>query len=95
MYHYFAASTPAAVGLILADRRRHRNLSPAELGRMCGAAASEISRLEEGRWVPSPSQAWSLAQVLGLEPEAFAAWSIRQLLFRPELLAEHVLPIAA
>jgi transcriptional regulator with XRE-family HTH domain len=95
MYHYFAASTPAALGLILAERRRHRNLSHADLGRICGAAAGDIRRLEEGRWVPSPSQAWALADVLGLEPEAFAAWTIRQLLFHPELLAQHVLSAAA
>jgi transcriptional regulator with XRE-family HTH domain len=95
MYHYFAASTPAALGLILAERRRHRNLSPVALSRMCGVTVGEINRLEEGRWVPSPSQAWTLAEVLDLEPEAFVAWAIRQLLFRPELLAEHVLPTAA
>jgi len=95
MYHYFAASTPAALGLILAERRRHRHLSHTDLAQAAGATAAEIRRLEEGRWVLSPSQAWSLAEVLGLEPEAFAAWSLRQLLFRPELLAQHVLPTAA
>ena len=95
MYHCFAASTPAVLGLILAERRRRRNLSPVDLSRMCRVTFGEINRLEEGRWVPWPSQAWSLAEVLGLEPEAFAAWTIRQLLFRLDLLAEHVVPSAA
>jgi transcriptional regulator with XRE-family HTH domain len=95
MTHFYSASSPAALGLILAERRRHRNLSHADLGRICGAAVGDIRRLEQGRWVPSPSQAWSLAEVLGIEPEDLAAWAIRQLLFHPELLAGHVLPTAA
>ena len=94
-HYYYSASSPAALGLILAERRRHRNLSHADLAQSAGTAPAEIRRLEEGRWVPAPLQAWALAEVLGLEPEAFAAWSLRQLLFHPELLAEHVLPTAA
>ena len=92
---YYSVSSPAALGFILAERRRHRNLSVIELGQLCGTTAREIRRLEEGRWIPSPSQAWSLAEVLGLEPEELAAWAVRQLLFHPELLAEHVLSAAA
>lgn len=95
MYRYFAASSPAALGLILAERRRHRHLSVIELGQICGIAAADLRRLEDGRWVPAPSQAWSLAEALGFDPEELAAWAIRQLLFHPELLAEHVLPKAA
>ena len=95
MYHYYSASSPAAVGLLLAERRRHRNLSHADLAQSAGATAAEIRRLEEGIWVPSPSQAWTLAEVLGLEPEAFAAWALRQLLLRPAYLAEQALPAAA
>ena len=95
MYHYYSASSPAALGLILAERRRHRNLTPANLAQVCGATAVQIRLLEEGRWVPSPLQAWSLAEVLGLEPEELAAWAMRQLILHPAWLAEHVLATAA
>ncbi len=95
MTHYYTASSLAGVGQILAERLRHRNLSQEDVARRCHAHTGDIRRLEEGRWLPSPSQAWALAPVLGLEPDEFAAWVIRQLLFHPELLAEHVLATAA
>ena len=95
MTHIYSASSLAGVGQLLAERRRHRNLSHADVAQRCGTCPTDIRRLEEGRWLPSPSQAWSLGPVLGLEPDEFAAWVIRQLMFHPELLAEHALTTAA
>ena len=95
MAHFYSASSLAAAGMMLAERRRHRNLSPADVAQRCHARPSEIRRMEEGRWLPDPAQAWSMAGVLGLDPEEFAAWALRQLLFHPDLLAEHVLSAAA
>lgn len=95
MAHHYTASSLAGVGQLLAERRRHRNLSHEDVARMCDANPGDIRRFEEGLWLPSPVQAWSLAPVLGFEPEEFAAWTIRQLIFHPQLLAEHALADAA
>ena len=80
---------------MLAERRRHRNLTCEDLARIAHVKVSQIRRLEEGCWVPEPAQALSLAEVLGLDPDTFAEWALRQLFLRPDWLAEHVLAAEA
>jgi hypothetical protein len=49
-----------------------------------------IERLEQGRFLPSPSQAYRLGQVLNLDPVDMGSWALRELLLHPEYLVEHV-----
>ena len=76
-------------------RRRALNLSPADLATLCDLTPDMIERMEQGRFLPSPSQAYQLAMALDLDPLQLGAWTIQELLLHPELLSEHVQPEAS
>ncbi len=75
-------------------RRRALGLSVAELAEGCALSREAVGRLEQGRFLPSPSQAYQLALVLGVDPVGLGRWATTELLFHPEFLVEHVLPAA-
>ncbi len=79
------------LGAALAARRHHLELSRSELARRCRMSVADLGRIEQGRFVPSPSQAYALADELELDPQPLCRWTIHQLLIvHPEYLAEHV-----
>ena len=78
------------LGAAIADRRRHLHLSPTELAHRCHMEVADLRRIEQGRFAPSPSQAYQLAQELRLDSEPFCRAAILHLLVHPEYLAEHV-----
>ena len=79
------------LGAALAARRHHLDLSRAELARRCHMELADLRRIEQGRFVPSPSQAYRLADELEIDPEPLCRWTIHQLLIvHPEYLREHV-----
>jgi putative transcriptional regulator len=49
--------------------RLKKNWTQTELGARSGLSASEISRIETGRFLPYPRQAGRLAKALKLQPE--------------------------
>ncbi len=78
------------MGAAVAARRLHLDLSRAELARRCHMRVADLRRIEQGRFVPSPSQAFGIAQQLQFDPEPYCAAMIRELFVHPEYLAEHV-----
>ena len=87
----YISMTPIFYPALFSARRLALGLSTQELAARCNLTSAMIERLEEGRFLPSPSQAFQLAQALGFDPMALAEWVMTQLLYRRELLAEHVL----
>ena len=86
-----SSSHAQTLGAALAARRHHLELSRAELARRCYMSVADLQRIEQGRFVPSPSQAYALADELELDPQPLCRWTIHQLLIaHPEYLAEHV-----
>jgi transcriptional regulator with XRE-family HTH domain len=78
------------LGAALAARRHHLELSRAELARRCHMTVADLERIEHGRFVPAPSQAYELADELEMDPEPLGRWTIHQLVIvHPEYLAEH------
>ncbi len=78
------------LGAALAARRLQLDLSRAELARRCHMRPADLRRIEHGRFAPSPSQAYRLAQELRFDPEPYCTVMIQELLVHPEYLAEHV-----
>lgn len=79
------------LGAALAARRHDLDLSRVELARRCHMSVADLRRIEEGQFVPSPSQAYQLADELQIDPEPLFRWTIHQLVIvHPEYLAEHV-----
>ena len=76
--------------IFLRARRRELGLTPAELATRSGLTLETIERLEQGCWLPSPSQAWRLAVVLELDAVDLGTWAMEELLCHPECLAEHM-----
>ena len=74
----------------LSARRRHLGLSPAGLAVRCDMTPDAIEHIEQGQSLPSPSQAYQLALVLGLDPVDLGRWAVTELLRHPEFLLEHV-----
>ena len=78
------------LGAALAARRHQLHLSRTELGRRCDLRPADLRRIEQGRFAPSPSQAYRLAAELQFDAELLCEWTIAQLLIiHPEYLAEH------
>ena len=68
-----------------------QDVGRAELAHRCRMTVADLRRIEQGRFVPSPSQAYQLAAKLEFDPEPLCRWTIRQLLIvHPEFLVEHV-----
>ena len=84
-------NAPAFTATFFSERRRSLELSAADLAARCRMTPALIQRLEQGRFYPSPSQAFQLARALDLDPVAVGAWAIAELMHHPESLAEHVL----
>ncbi len=78
----------------LSARRRAFGLSPADLAAACDMTPDTIERMEQGRFLPSPSQACQLALTLGLDPVGLGRWATTELLLHPEFLCEHVFQAA-
>jgi len=76
--------------LLLLSARRRALLSRAGLAKASGMTPKTIGRLEQGCFLPSPSQAYKLALALNIDPVELGRQTIRELLFQPELLRKHV-----
>lgn len=75
----------------ISTRRRGLQLSAAQLARRAALPVSVIHRLEQGQFIPSPSQAYRLGFALQLDnPAAFAEQTIGLLLRHPHYLLEHM-----
>ena len=79
---------------LLGARRRRLGLKEADLAARCSMRLDQLRRFERGQFLPSPLQAYLLAQALKLDPDAFCRWVILRLLLYPEYLAEHVNSLA-
>ena len=66
--------------LHLLSARRRALLTRAGLAKARGLTSETIARLERGRFLPSPSQAFQLALALGIDPVEFGRWTIAELL---------------
>ncbi len=82
-------------GAALAERRHKLNLSPAAVAARCSMTVTDLERIEQGQFAPSPSQAWALAGVLALDHDELSEWAIWELFLHQEYLAEHVARTAA
>ncbi len=71
-------------------RRRALGLSPQELARRAGLPVNAIERLENGQFLPAPSQAYPLGLALQVDPVEFSAGIVTLLLLHPEFLLEHI-----
>lgn len=75
---------------IISSGRRALELSTAELARRAALPVAFIQRLEQGKFIPSPSQAYHLGVALQMvEPAAFAEQATCLLLLYPHHLLEH------
>jgi transcriptional regulator with XRE-family HTH domain len=54
-------------------RRLELKLSQQTVGYRAGIANTDVSKIENGRQIPYPSQAKRLARVLGLQPDELLA----------------------
>ena len=59
----------------LSARRRTLGLSPADLAARCDLTPDTIERVAQGRFLPSPSQAYQMVLALGLDPVDLGRWS--------------------
>ena len=84
--HPFSRSV---LGAALAVRRLQLHLSRAELARRCNLRVADLRRIEDGRFVPSPAEAYQMTDQLDIDPEPLCRWSIWQLFVHPEYLVEH------
>ncbi|MBI2710468.1 MAG: helix-turn-helix transcriptional regulator [Actinobacteria bacterium] len=64
----------AAWGERVADARRARRLSQADLAERAGVSQQTISKLERGRLCPHDRLKLRLAQALGIAPHELWAW---------------------
>ncbi|MGH3426449.1 MAG: helix-turn-helix domain-containing protein [Mycobacteriales bacterium] len=79
-----------SLGAALAGRRLQLHLSRTELARRCDLPVADLRRIEHGRFVPSPAEAYRMADELEIDPQPLCRWAIRQLfIVHPEYLAEH------
>lgn len=76
------------VGALLSARRRLLGLSEAALATFCEMPVDQVRRLERGQYVPAPSQACSLAQILGIDRDALSRWALKALFRHPQYLIE-------
>jgi transcriptional regulator with XRE-family HTH domain len=92
MSTYLLTSSPILlpVGQLLSGRRLRLGLSPAALGKLCHMSPGELEQIEQGRLVPSPSQAYALARALRMDCHRFCRWAVFQLLCHPQSLEHHV-----
>ena len=79
----------------LSQRRRNLNLSVPDLARRAALPVDTIQRLEESRFVPSPSQAFRLGAALEIDPAQLGEWTMALLLQNAEFLLEHMRPETA
>ncbi len=74
----------------ISSRRRTLKLSDAQLARRAAMPLETIGLLQEGMFVPSPSQAFRLGVALQLfDPVEFAEEAMCLLLLHPQYLLEH------
>ena len=78
------------VGVTFAGRRRLLGISEADLAARCGIDIDLLRRLERGQYVPSPSQACSLAHVLHFDTQDVCSWAVKALFQHPQYLVEVV-----
>ena len=79
------------VGALFAARRRLLGISQASLAALCDLPVDLVCRLERGEYVPAPSQACSLAQILGFDTAAVSSWALKALFQHPQYLVEAAL----
>jgi len=89
-YNTYMSTYVSNLHPFLCARRRTLGLSLADLAACCNMTPDLIERIEQGRFLPSPSQAYQLARALDLDPVHLGGWAIRELLLHPEFLVEHV-----
>jgi transcriptional regulator with XRE-family HTH domain len=75
---------------LLSARRRTLSLSLADVAARCGLTLDMVDRLEQATFIPSPSQAFRLALVLGIDPVELGGRAVEELLLHPAYLVEHV-----
>lgn len=74
----------------ISSRRQILKLSDAQLARRAAMPLETIGLLQEGTFVPSPSQAFRLGVALQLvDPAEFAEKAMCLLLLHPQYLLEH------
>jgi len=76
------------VGALFAARRRLLGISEAGLAALCDLSVVLVRRLESGQYVPSPSQACSLARILRFDSNAVCTWALKALFQHPQYLVE-------
>ncbi len=60
-----------------------------ELAEQSSMTVSDLEMLEQGRFVPSPSQAYVLASTLGIRQDRFCNWALAQAFLHPEFLLDY------
>ena len=76
------------VGALFAARRRLLGISEADLAAGCDIGIDLLRRLERGQYVPSPSQAYSLAHALHFDTQDVCTWAVKALFQHPQYLVE-------
>jgi DNA-binding XRE family transcriptional regulator len=77
-------------------RRRVLHLTPVHLARRAGLPVETVELLEDGKLVPSPSQAYRLGVALHVvDPAAFAESAVSLLLLHPQYLLQCIGTMAA
>jgi len=75
---------------LLSARRRTLGLSLADVAARCGLTLDMVVRIEQATFIPSPSQAFRLGLVLGIDPVELGGQAVEELLLHPAYLVEHV-----